>query len=241
MAVPAPLTADQLDFYRNNGYLLIDGYLDRERCNVLATAAEGARIGPHAPMLGLHNRCAEVLELLRDPEILAMADQIQGARMIPIGSIYFFCKPGNPLEQGSVWHQDNYAVKAPPGSYFVCSVAFDDADAQNGALEVVPGTHLLGELPNVPSKNFEFNTAGEVVKTYPIGNAVELPAGYQPVTLTYAAGSLIFLHSLLIHGAPANPSPTRWRRQIYLHYIKDGDPFWPGWSARRQLIERTSR
>lgn len=235
------LTAGQTDFYRENGYLVIEGFVPRERCASLADEAHAAAGGHYANMLDLHVRSRSFHDLLVDPEILALADELQQARMIPIGSIFFFCKPGNPLEQGSAWHQDNYAPKSPYGSYLVCSVAFDDADESNGSLQVIPGTHKLGDLPSTPSKNFEKDASGKIVQAYPIGNEVVVPPDYEPMTLSYPRGSLIFLHAHLVHGARRNPSPERWRRAIYMHYIKDGDPFWPGWNAKRSLIERGDR
>ena len=232
------LANDQVAFYKGNGYLLLDGYISADRCRRLAVEADTIAEGRHANLLDIHSRSQAFRELMLDAGVLALADQIQGAKMIPIGSIFFFCKPGNPLEQGSVWHQDNYAVKAPYGSYLIVSVAIDEASEENGSLEVFPGTHLLGDLPNTPSKNFEFDEHGRVVRAYPIGNAVSIPIGYKPISLRYPRGSLILIHGHLVHGAPKNPSKESWRRAIYMHYIKDGDPFWPGWNARRQLVER---
>lgn len=232
------MTSEQREFYEENGYLVVQGFLSEERCDLLAQEAERVAAGHYTNLLNLHDTSPAFHQLLTDKGILALADTIQDARMIPIGSIFFFCKPGNTLESGSVPHQDNYSVKSPRGSYFVCGVALDEADESNGSLIVYPGTHRLGDLPNEPSKNFEFDDTGKITKVYPIGNEVTLPEGYAPVQLTYVRGSLIFLHAHIVHGAPKNPSPTKWRRKMYLHYIKDGDPFWPGWNARRRLIER---
>lgn len=232
------ITGQQRAFYAENGYLVIDDFLPHERCDLLVQEADRVAAGHYTNMLNLHDTSPAFHQLLTDKGILAMADAIQNARMIPIGSIFFFCKPGNALESGSVPHQDNYSVKSPPGSYFVCGVALDDADESNGSLIVYPGTHTLGDLPNEPSKNFEFDDTGKITKVYPIGNEVELPAGWTPLQLKYGRGSLIFLHAHIVHGAPKNTSPTKWRRKMYMHYIKDGDPFWPGWNARRRLIDR---
>jgi ectoine hydroxylase-related dioxygenase (phytanoyl-CoA dioxygenase family) len=232
------LTPSQVQFYEDSGYLVLERLLAASECDELCAEAERVADGHYANILDLHVRSKAFHRQLADSGILALADQIQRARMIPIGSIFFFCKPGNPLEQGSAWHQDNYAPKAPYGSYLVCAVALDDADAANGALCVVPGTHRLGDLPSKPSKNFEFDATGKIEKAYPIGNEVAIPDGYAPVTLAYPRGSAIFIHAHLIHGADRNPSALRWRRAVYFHYIKDGDPFWPGWNAKRQLIER---
>ena len=232
------LTAAQIQSYQDSGYLVLERLLSNRECDALCAEAEHAAAGHYSNILDLHFRSKAFGRLLTDSPLLSLADQLQQARMIPIGSIFFFCKPGNPLEQGSAWHQDNYAPKSPYGSYLVCAVALDEADADNGALAVVPGTHKLGDLPSQPSKNFEFDAAGRIAKAYPIGNEVSIPAGFEPVTLAYPRGSAIFLHAHTIHGADRNPSPTRWRRAVYLHYIKDGHPFWPGWNAKRQLLER---
>ena len=240
MAPSEPITAERLEFYDQNGYLVVEEYFSREACDRLVHEADRLAAGHYTNILDLHEKSVEFHQLLTHQGILSMADAIQKARMIPLGSIFFYCKPDNALENGSVFHQDNYAVKAPFGSYFVCAVALDDADASNGALLVYPGSHKLGDLANVPSKNFEFDETGRISKVYPIGNEVTVPEGYERVQLRYSRGSLIFIHGHLVHGAPKNPSSTKWRRKIYLHYIKNGDPFWPGWNAKRRLIERDS-
>lgn len=234
------LSESQIQSYHENGYLLIDKFLSEKTCNDLIAAADDAAKGHYTNLLNLHFRKKEFFNLLLNPNILAMADAIQGHRMIPIGSIFFFCKPNNPLEQGSKMHQDNYAAKAPYGSYFICSVVLDDSDESNGALIVYPGSHKLGDLESAPSKNFEFDASGKITKAYPIGNEVKVPEEYKPLQLRYSRGSLLFIHGHIVHGAPRNPSHDKWRRIAYLHYIRDGDPFWPGWNARRQIIDRDS-
>ena len=137
-----------------------------------------------------------------------------------------------------MWHQDNYAPKSPIGSYLVVGVPLDDADSSNGALVVVPKTHKLGDVLHRPSKNFEKDEKGNIINAYPIGDECELPDGYEPLQLEYKAGDILLMHGNTIHMAKKNPHQTRWRRKMYMHYIKDGHPFWPGWNARRTLIER---
>ena len=172
-----------------------------------------------------------------------ICDQLNDFRMIPIGSVFFFCKPNNPLENGSHPHQDNYVAKAPFGSYFVASIALDDADESNGALQVWPKSHKVGELPFEDTKNFEFDNEGHVTKAYPIGSRVlDIPNEFDKLTLNYEAGDLILLHSHIIHAADKNCSDEdRWRRQVYFHFVRDGDPFWPGWNAKRQIMDRGPR
>ena len=232
------LDAASRQAYAEQGYLLLERVLPPTQVDALVAAADGHAAGDYRNYLNLHRECQPFRELITSPPILAVADSIQGHRMIPIGSIFFFSKPGSELEAGSVWHQDNYAPKAPYGSYLVIGVALDDAAPENGSLVVFPRTHTLGDLPCEPSKNFEHDAEGRVTRVYPIGNPVAIPDRYEPQALTYPRGSLIVLHGHTIHGAPKNPHPTCWRRIIYLHFIKDGDPFWPGWNARRALVDR---
>jgi len=235
------VTQDQIKSYHESGFLVVEKFLSEKVCADLIKDAEEAAQGHYTNLLNIHSRKKGFFNLLLNPEILAMSDEIQSARMIPIGSIFFFCKPENPLEQGSKMHQDNYAAKAPYGSYCICGVALDDTDESNGSLIVYPGSHKFGDLESVPSKNFDFDESGKIVKAYPIGNEAKIPEGCKPLQLKYPRGSLIFIHGHIVHGAPKNPSKTQWRRKVYLHYIKDGDPFWPGWNARRQIIDRDQK
>jgi phytanoyl-CoA hydroxylase len=232
------LSDKQKAFYDENGYLVLDQLFTPEECAQLRADADEAANGRFTNSLDLHRRRQAFHDLILSPKLLPILDELQGTRMIPVGSVFFYCKPCNPLENGSNPHQDNYAAKAPIGSYLVCGVALDDADESNGSLVVYPRTHQLGDLPNTPCKNYDKDEQGNIIKSYPIGNIVEIPDGYEPVHLSYRQGSVILLHGNNVHRAPKNEHPTRWRRTMYLHYIKDGDPFWPGWNARRQIMDR---
>lgn len=226
-----------IEFFHENGFLLMEGLLDKQRCESLIDEAEAAVGGHYTNYLDMHKRPG-FHAVHVDPAILEVTDALYGARMVPIGSIFFFCKPGNPLENGSVWHQDNYAARTPDGSYLVVGVPLDDADEENGSLVVVPGSHKCGPLPHAPKQNFKFDSDNRIVEAYPIGDLCEVPAGLEPVQLRYKRGDVLFMHGHTVHRAEKNTHPTRWRRKIYLHYVKDGTPFWPGWHAQRQLIER---
>ena len=224
--------------YERDGYLVVEDVFSPAECDRFIAAAEARAEGHFHNYLDFHETLPDFKALITDKRLLSLADQLHQHRMVPIGSIFFFCKPGNPLENGSAPHQDNYAPKSPFGSYFVMAVAFADADEGNGSLVVYPGTHKLGDLPAVARPNFEFDASGHITKAYPIGNDVKVPDNYKPLTLRYKKGAAIFIHGHIVHEAPKNPSPDRWRQAIYMHYIKDGHPFWPGWNAKRQLIDR---
>jgi len=179
-----------------------------------------------------------------------IGDAICNGRAIPLASTTFFCKPGNDRELGSIWHQDNYAPMAPNGNnYLNLAIIIDDADSTNGSLIVVPKSHKLGMLTFEPSSNFTADKDGHLVQSAPIGDAHQLSEytdsqGNQlsddlPIhQLKYKSGDVLVISGLLLHKAHKNVHPTRWRRTVYAVYIRELEPFWPGWRAQRQLLSR---
>ena len=168
-----------------------------------------------------------------------IGDSILRSRAIPIGSIAFYCKPNNPLELGSTWHQDNYAGRSPDGNnYLNLAVSLDDADETNGALLVVPGSHKWGDMPCAPKANFAKDNEGRLYTSAPIGNNIIMPEDANIVQLEYNSGDVLVVNGLLVHKANKNTHATRWRRTMYFVYTKEGEPFWPGWTAKRCLLDR---
>jgi len=41
-----------------------------------------------------------------------------------------------------------------------------------------------------------------------------------------------------VHKADKNEHPNKWRRTMYFVYVNDGSSFWPGWTAKRELLDR---
>jgi Phytanoyl-CoA dioxygenase (PhyH) len=237
------VTEEQVFFYRANGYLKIEGVFEESVMDELASAAEEHSKGLLTNYLDMHHH-PSFAKLHRGETLCNIGDDIMAAvggrdRAIPIGSTWFFCPPkGLSHEHGSTWHQDNYASLAEVGAYLNIAVAVDDADETNGALLVVPGSHLLGDLPCNPKPNFGRDSEGRRITVAPIGNDCELPQGLPIKQLTYKKGDVLVVHGHLVHKAEKNLHPTRWRRTMYFVYIRENKPFWPGWTSKRQLLDR---
>jgi hypothetical protein len=231
------LTKEQIDEFHENGFLHLKNVFSNKYCLELLDEAEENSNGFYTNYLHFH-RTGKFRKLIAGKTMCDIGDSLMDHKMIPCGSGFFFCKPNNPLEHGSVWHQDNYSVKAPFNSYLNLAVVLDDADESNGSLTVVPGSHKLGDLPNEPKPNFKYDEEGRLYQFAPIGNNCEVPEGYPIVNLTYNRGDVLCIHAHIVHKANKNVHETKWRRKIYLDYIKNGDPFWPGWTAKRLLLER---
>ena len=235
---PYEVTEEQLKFYKDNGYLLIKGVFPKEDTAVMRQDMEKFANGFYTNYLNMHY-FNNLRRVHRNKRLCDIADSIFSARAVPIGATAFFCKPNNPLENGSTWHQDNYGGRTPTGdTYINVAVGIDAADATNGALMVIPGSHKLGELPCSPKANFSKDEKGRLYNSAPIGNDCEVPKDLPIVQLEYDEGDIIVLHALTVHKANKNVHPTRWRRAIYYMYVQDNTPFWPGWTAKRELLER---
>tara|TARA_R100001443_G_scaffold76644_1_gene84075 strand:+ start:707 stop:1450 length:744 start_codon:yes stop_codon:yes gene_type:complete len=235
---PFVVSEEQLDFYRENGYLVLKGVFSKEETDIMRKDMDEFADGYYTNYLNLQYY-KSLKQAHRGKKMCDIADAIFGARAVPIGATAFFCKPNNPKENGSTWHQDNYGGRTPTGdTYINAAVAVDPADEKNGALMVIPKSHKLGELPSNPKPNFSYDEDGRMYNSAPIGNDCEVPEGSKIVQLRYEAGDVLVLHAFTLHKAEKNSHPTLWRRAMYFMYNQENEPFWPGWTARRELLER---
>jgi ectoine hydroxylase len=113
------------------------------------------------------------------------------------------------------WHQDYaywYAF-TPEHAHEIGTVIFflDDADPDNGAIRVLPGSHRAGPAPRDPGDPTAF-----------LADPRRIDAGAEQVVAA-EAGSLLFFPSLLLHRSSPNTS-SRQRRAILLSFQPAGRP-----------------
>ena len=111
-----------------------------------------------------------------------------------------------PPSIGSVveWHQDLSYYPLTNDSSLAVLIYLDDADVENGCLQVIPRRHH-GELLNHTQEGF---FAGKVV--HPVDESEAVP-------LQGKAGSAIFMHCMTPHASVTNRS-NRPRRTLILSY-----------------------
>ena len=227
-------------FYNRNGYFVARSVLSKSECdNLIKEAHKVCRI--ETVTSNIYRKSKKYLNLLRDKRILSLSDSLLNWRVIPIGDIFFFSKAKSLKEAGSVPHQDNYAQRAEYGAYMAVGVYLDNATEDNGALRVFPGSHKLGEVKSNPKPNWIYNKKGKIIGANAIGNNCVIPKKFKnkEKIVELLKGDVLFFHAHLIHYAKKNMSDLqKYRRAIYLKYIKNGYAFWPGWTERRELIDR---
>lgn len=121
-----------------------------------------------------------------------------------------------PSKQDAVFamHQDlgYWPTGTPDTRTTTCSLALDDADAGNGCLAVVPGSHreraLRPHRPVFASASGETREAGHAL-------AVELRETDEVVLLPVKRGDVTVHNERIIHGSGGNTS-ERWRRTYVL-------------------------
>ena len=149
-------------------------------------------------------------ELMRSPGVAAAA-QLMQADELRIWHDQIQYKP--PQKGGKTgWHQDSMAWPplAPKGRQITAWIALDDADEDNGAMSMVPGSHLWGPADDVLNSLEDFHKLPAEHKGHTV----------QKILCPVKAGCVHFHHGLTWHGSHDNKS-GRHRRAIALHYMTE--------------------
>jgi len=209
------LTPAQIASFEENGYLHVKGVVSREELQTLSAAeskmsaiAAADQItnsdyfytrNPHDGKMVLYRigytqaKSEEFLKLLGHPRILRIAEAIQGRNMICGGGFSMVTKtPG--YGAAIPWHIDPAHCKVRHGINI--GIYLDDADAENGMLWVVPGSH----------KRTGFDLQEQIEQHgFRIPGAIPVPT---------QAGDLVIHNENVLHGSPVTHSQRR-RRVIY--------------------------
>ncbi|HEY2840762.1 MAG TPA: phytanoyl-CoA dioxygenase family protein [Pirellulales bacterium] len=124
-----------------------------------------------------------------------------------------FCKPA---KHGGVvaWHQDySYWTRTTPMAHLTCWIGLDDATADNGCLQYIPGSHRWELLP-VTGLAGGMDSIREVLTP-------EQLAQFKPRAIELKKGECAFHHPLMIHGSYENRT-DRPRRAVVLNAFRDG-------------------
>ena len=227
------LTEEQVNFYRENGYLAGVKILNDEQLEVLRgelaelfdpahpglelfyefnanESADPAQVLFHA--LGAWRIKPGLHDLLWHPAFVASAAQLLG------GSVRFWHDQifYKPARHGGVviWHQDySYWTRTTPVAHISCWIGLDDSTRANGCLHYVPRSH---HWPLLPRASFA-NRMDAIIDAL----APEQRAEFKPVPIELKAGECSFHHPLMVHGSYANETAIP-RRAVVINAFRDG-------------------
>lgn len=148
-----------------------------------------------------------------NPRMLIPASQLLGGN-VRFWHDQLFCKPAR---HGGVvaWHQDySYWTRTQPMAHLTCWIGLDQATADNGCLQYIPGSHHWDLLPIT-------GLAGDMDAIRKVLNEEQQATFANPVAIPLERGYATFHHPLLIHGSYANHTDGP-RRAVVINMIRDG-------------------
>jgi ectoine hydroxylase-related dioxygenase (phytanoyl-CoA dioxygenase family) len=147
-------------------------------------------------------------ELVRMPTVLDAVGDILGPDILVYSSSFFIKEPHDPAFVS--WHQDAHYWGLNSGDVVTAWIALNHSDTENGAMRVIPATHLE-DMPHVDTfaANNMLSRGQEV--------AVDL-GGRAWVELALQAGEMSLHHVGLVHGSEPNRSDRR-RVGIAVRYM----------------------
>jgi phytanoyl-CoA hydroxylase len=234
------LSQEQIDFYQENGYVVIADFLDAgelEHWRASVSEALQQRNGQKMPgksvmvgeddginkdadyyskvfdqLLNLWQTNDKVKELMLDERLGKMAAELSGSEGIRIWHDQALIKRpwGNPTS----WHLDTPFWSFADRRAISIWVALDDATPQNGCMYFIPGSQKQTTFEN-PGIGKNMDIIFDVYPQFKQGPSVATPI---------KAGSCTFHNGLTIHGAGANMTPG-FRRAMTCAYMPDGNVY----------------
>ncbi|MGH7215153.1 MAG: phytanoyl-CoA dioxygenase family protein [Tepidisphaeraceae bacterium] len=235
------LTQEQLDAFARDGFLPFGKILEDNEIEVLRreydrefelaerggqwrnlSADAGAAVEEQKKskkrMLQITQMCERNIhyrKLIHDARILDVVQDLIGPNIMLFHDQALF-KPahnGGPV----TWHQDNAYWHARPANLVSCWLTLDDVDKANGAMQLVPGSHLKPIWHEKKSeKDILFDIEDQIDKS-------------KVVTVPLPAGGCMFHHCQTLHYTDPNTTP-RQRRAFAIHFMT------PGTSSREGVM-----
>ena len=148
-------------------------------------------------------------QLIRHPRILDTVEDLLGPNLLVWGTSFFIKEPRDPAYIS--WHQDSTYWGLSHPDIVTAWIALTVSDVPNGAMRVIPGSHLKDQLPH--KDTFAENnllTRGQEV-------AVEVEDD-KAVDLTLDAGEMSLHHVRIVHGSEPNRAHYR-RLGFAIRYV----------------------
>lgn len=168
-----------------------------------------------------HKHCRGVWDIVTDSRIIDVMEDMLGETVILRHSHFFAKLPGDGMRVS--WHQDASYWPLTPSKVVSAWLAIDDVDLGNGAMQVIPGSHLNAQVAFRDSAEEERNV---------LNQTVEQPEAFgdPPVALELRAGQISLHSDWVLHGSEPNESQRR-RCGLAMRYLSKDVRAYNGWNA----------
>ena len=234
------LTGEQIEFYRENGYLLVENFLDETELSEWRNAvgeAMSERGGRKFPgidtrvgeddginkeadyygkvfdqLLNLWQTNEKIKKIMLDKRLGKMVADLAGWEGTRIWHDQALVK--RPWANPTSWHLDTPFWSFSDRRALSIWVALDDATLENGCLYFIPGSYHTTTFEN-PGIGKNMDAVFEFYPQFIKSKSVAVPM---------KAGSCSFHNGLTIHGAGANMT-NGYRRAMTCAFMPDGAKF----------------
>lgn len=224
------VTEEHLDFYRQEGYLAVEGVFSPEEVATAQTALIDLIVGkvPSFQSIIFESKAAEKVDSLsvderqdavrrlawfvdHEPRLKALAfqeklggllERILGEAPKLIQDMALIKPPHIGREKP--WHQDHAYFNLPVGTRVIgVWIALDPATIENGCMHIQPQGHRDGPIVHFRRRDWQ------ICDTDIMGKPC--------VAVPLEPGGILLFDSLLPHGTPSNHSANR-RKALQFHY-----------------------
>ncbi|QCP54525.1 phytanoyl-CoA dioxygenase family protein [Trinickia violacea] len=220
-------TPQQLQFYQDNGYVVVDDVFDHKTIQ-RALSAIDELLGSETPerVFEFEPKDSSVVRRIWSPtqkhavfEELACAPSLvdKVAQLLGKDVLFHYSKLNMKGPRvGSVveWHQDFSYYPHTNSDLLTALIFLDAADESNGCLRVVPGSHKKGLLSHEIDGFFRG-------KVSTVNEADAVP-------IEVPAGGVLFLHCLTLHASARNESEQPRRTFLPAYRAADAFPIYFG-------------
>ena len=228
------ITSEQIEFYRENGFLVIDDFLNGSELTSWRDAVDTAvaqfvnRDGMYhnqrrgdsyygnvfVQCVNLWKTSEKVKALILDPALGRMAADLAGTSGVRLYHDHAMIK--QPWANPTNFHVDNPYDPFYSHQAIMFWIALDDTTVQNGCLYFLPGTHKTSGFE--VGGNLGEVGIGELFREYPEWAEIE------PCVAEMKAGAGVFISGMVAHAAGPNMT-TRPRRAFAMLFMPEDATF----------------
>jgi ectoine hydroxylase-related dioxygenase (phytanoyl-CoA dioxygenase family) len=213
------MTPAQVERYARDGFLSPNPALTREEATACLRKLEAFERTVGGPLTAdqvdaryrsrTHVLLAWVRELVGHPAILDAVEDLIGPDILVYTSTWFIKEPESAAI--AAWHQDATYFGLRPYVHVTAWLGLTDANAENGCMEFLPGSHHGGQRPHRAGvAAASVNRAGQAI----VGEIDDRPAIHAPLR----AGEFSLHHTLTLHRSQPNRSHGR-RVGLAISYV----------------------
>ena len=203
--MPKLLTQEQVDQFHRDGYLSPVRVMSEDEANAIRQRIEAFERQSGGPLRGDLRHKSHLLfaclgDLVRHDRIVDAIEDLYGPNLLCWNTNFFIKEARTPAFVS--WHQDSTYWGLSSPDVVSAWVALTESNEANGAMAVVPGSHLIDQVPH--RDTFDDNnllTRGQEI-------AVDLDTS-KAVRLDLKPGEISLHHVRIVHGSPPNPSDGR--------------------------------